>query len=470
MSTAMQAAPAPHSKFLTVFDLNLSLRELINGQDSLENEEFKMLCEKSESSFSLPQFGDDGAPKTSEIFDSVNDLKEEPRKAGGSNGNTKALPASPTRSRRTVRTTSASPPLQQLIRTQEKHEQLLERIPTIPAQVIADLDGFSASIHCHDSKEHFPLLSWSDFLNDDILDTDLKCWKEDQMRTKEEASGEGYKTQKEAIKNRKGSREKVQGQSSAKEVRSKSSSKHSKSEIDTGEREHDRRHRSKSRHYERRQRSSTNESDADRQSRSRSAAPSEANVHTLLGSNRRSNVGLDSSIHSCFVPVKRTFYHAKSPGLEAKAIRGSQRKSQDLDMSTHSVHVSKDIARSRRKHGSGSVLHRRRSLDMGASTHSVHVSKDIGKAGLGKDSDGAMSKGLPIFVNYSEEDIPKGSLRVHSRSQARHRPTASRDAQEGHLGRDEKSDNAPAGRVFEEPSPLGKARVSRRSRRRTSIV
>jgi hypothetical protein len=563
MPATMQAVPAPYSKSQEVFDFDFSLCELIKGQDFLENEEFKTLCEKSESSFS--QFGDDETSKISERFDSVNDLNEKVRKASGSSGDKKAktLPASSIGNRRTI---SASAPLQELILTQEKHQQHIE--------VIADVNCLSSSNH--DGKEQFPLLSWSDFLNDDILDGD-------QIHTKEEASEEDCKSQKEAIKNRnssdcKGSREKVHGKSSAKEVRSKSSSKQSKSEKHKGElkRERERRHLSKSRHCERRQRSSTRESDTDRQSSCRSAAPFEGDVNTLLGSNRRSNgtsrndLGLDSSIHSCLIPVKRSDPHDKNPGLEAKAIHGSQRKSQDLDMSTHSVHVSKDIAQSRRRQLSGSVIHRRKSLDTGASihsvhvskviekasktshceqrqrsstkesdtdrqlsrsaaaskvkrsdshdknpgleaksihrsqrksqdldisthsvhvskdiaqsrrshrsgsvlnrrkskdmdasTHSVHVSRDTWKAFPEKDSDGALLKSLPTFVNDMEEEIPKGSLHIHSRSQVKHRPTPSRDAQKRHLGRDEHSDNA---------SPQVGARVARRSCRRTTII
>ena len=554
MPTTMQAVPAPHSKSQKVFDFDFSL-------DFLENEEFKTF----ESSFSLPHFGDDGTHKISERFNSVNDLNEKLRKVGGSNGNKEAtaLLASSIGNRRAI---SASAPLQEPILTQEKHQQLIECTPITPAQAISDANCLSSSIHRHDSKKQSPLLSWSDFLNDDILDGD-------QIHTKEEASEEDYKTRKEAIKNRhssdsKGSREKVHSQSSVKEVRSKSSSKHGKNDKHNGELklERERHHLSKSRHCERRQRSSTKESDTDRQ-------PLEADVNTLLGSRRsngtsRNDLDLDPSIHSCLIPVKRsdshdknagleakainrnqrksqdldmsTNYvhvskdivqsrrsqlsgsvihrrksldtgasihsvhvskdienaskarhcdrrerssnkgsdtdrqlsrsaapskvkrpdsHDKNPGLEAKAIHRSQRKSQDLDMSTHSVHVSKDIGQSRKSHRSRSVLDRRKSKDMDASTHSVHVSKDIGKAPLGKDSDGVVSKVLPTFVNDNEEALPKGSLRVHSRSQVKLRPTTSRDA-----------DNASAVSVSEEPSPQVEARVARRSRRRTTII
>ncbi len=115
------------------------------------------------------------------------------------------------------------------------------------------------TVQVHDSKERFPLLSWNDFINDDILDGD-------EIHTKEGAPEEDDKTQKEAIKNRhssdsKGSQENLHGQSSAKEVRSKSSSEHGKHDKHKGEfkleREH--RHLSRSRHCERRQRSSTKE-------------------------------------------------------------------------------------------------------------------------------------------------------------------------------------------------------------------
>jgi hypothetical protein len=449
-----------------------------------------------------------------------------------------------------------------------------------------ELVTMPTTVQVHDSKERFPLLSWNDFINDDILDGD-------EIHTKEGAPEEDDKTQKEAIKNRhssdsKGSQENLHGQSSAKEVRSKSSSEHGKHDKHKGEfkleREH--RHLSRSRHCERRQRSSTKENDTERQSRSCSATPFEADVNTLLGSNRRSNgtsgndLDLDPSIHSCFIPVKRPDSHGKNPGLKAKVIHGSQRKSQDLDMSTHSVrvskdiaqsrrsqlsgsvihrrksldtgtsihsvhvstdierafeardcerhqrsstkerdtdrqlsrsaapakvkrsdshdknpgleakakhnrsqrksqdldmsthsvHVSKDIAQSRRSHRSGSVLDRRKSKDMDASTHSVHISKDIGKVRLGRDCDGVVSKVLLQFVNYNEEEIPKGSLRVHSRSQVKHHPTTSRDAQERHLGRDRKSDNTSADRVSKEPSPQVEARFTRRSRRRTTMI
>jgi hypothetical protein len=186
------------------------------------------------------------------------------------------------------------------------------------------------------------------------------------------------------------------------------------------------------------QRASTKESDEDRRSKSSSAAPFEADVLPNLDSNGRSNVesssankrltrpssfdeprrnsrkdvGLDSSIHSCLIPVKRSDSHDRNPGLEAKAILGSQRKSKDLDLSPHSVHVSKDIAQSRQSRGNSrkdagpdSSIHsalipvgrssphdknsgskakairgsQRKSKDLDI-THSVHTSKDIAQS------------------------------------------------------------------------------------------
>jgi hypothetical protein len=519
MPSAMQTVPAPHSKSQLVSDFKLPLRE------------FEALCEKSESSFSFPELGDYEVPSKEDHkrLGTVSDRKGRVGKAGDSNSGQKALPASSTGNKRSA---SAYPPLQELIPTQEKHQQLHLRIPIVPTQLITDLDGFSAS----NWKEEFPLLSWSDFLNDDILDGD-------QLHTKEEVSEEDYKPQKEAIRKQhssgsKGRREKGHGQSSAKEVRSKYSSKHSKSDDHKGERER----LSKSLHSDRRQRSTTKESDTDRQSRSRSVVPSKADARTLLGSNpsleakashaeRRKSRDLDGSTHSVHVSkdiaqsrrsqlsrsvthsrkgldtragthslyvstdigkatkahhcerrkrsgtkesdtdrqsrsrsaasseVKRSCSRDKNPGLEVKAIHASRRKSQDLDASTHSVHVSKDIAQSRRSLRSRSVLDGRKSRDMDGSTHTVHVSMDIWKAFPGKDLDGALSKGLPA------EGIPKGSLRVHSLGQVKHCPTTSQDAQERHLGRDGK--NTSAGRAFEEKSPRVEARDTRYRRTTT---
>jgi hypothetical protein len=188
---------------------------------------------------------------------------------------------------------------------------------------------------------------------------------------------------------------------------------------------------SKAHHRERRKRSGTKESDTDWQLRSRSVASSE---------------------------VKKSYSRDKNPGLEAKAVHASRRKSQDLDASTHSVHVSKDIAQSRRSLRSGSVLDCRKSQDLDVSTHSVHVSKDIWKAFPGKDFDGALLKGL------SAEGIPKRSLSVHSLGQVKHRPITSQDVQERQLGHDE--NNTSAGRVSEEKSPQVETRDTHRRRGR----